>query len=265
MKLNFIKMQGLGNDFMVMDTIRQKIPLSTERIRQWGDRHFGIGFDQLLLVEPPKNASTDFYYRIFNFDGSESGQCGNGARCIARYIHDEKLSDKRQLKIQTYSSEMQTELHEDNQVSVSMGIPQISKIQLDTQHEFLSGEKYFVDMGNPHLVLFVPQFSGFSISEVALAATNSGDFPSGVNVEFVQVINPSHIRLRVYERGVGETLACGSGACAAVAVGQTLRLLDQQVTVDLLGGTLEISWKGNQNPIMMKGSAERVYSGAIEI
>jgi diaminopimelate epimerase len=280
MTLQFSKMHGLGNDFMVIDGVRQNLPandlpLPAERIRTLADRHFGIGFDQLLVVQPASAPGVDFRYRIFNADGSEVNQCGNGARCFARFVRDQGLTDKDSIRVETASGQMTLNLTDDGQVTVDMGAPRWTPkdIPLNASEEadtyfIVAGKQAFevgaVGLGNPHCVLLVENVDTAPVETVGPLLESHPDFPERVNVGFMQIVNRGHIRLRVFERGSGETLACGSGACAAVVVGQRRGFLDDTVQVDLPGGSLSICYTG-QGGILMTGPAAHVYDGRIEI
>lgn len=280
MTLQFSKMHGLGNDFMVIDGVRQNLPASdlplpAERIRALANRHFGIGFDQLLVVQPAAAPGVDFRYRIFNADGSEVNQCGNGARCFARFVRDQGLTDKDSIRVETASGQMTLILTDDGQVTVDMGAPRWAPkdIPLNADEEadsyfIVSGKQAFevgaVGLGNPHCVLLVENVDTAPVETVGPLLESHPDFPERVNVGFMQIVDRSHIRLRVFERGSGETLACGSGACAAVVVGQRRGFLDDTVQVDLPGGSLSIRYTG-QGGILMTGPAAHVYDGRIEI
>ncbi|BCV59890.1 diaminopimelate epimerase [Shewanella algae] len=274
--IHFTKMHGLGNDFMVVDGVTQNVYFSPEQIRRLADRNFGIGFDQLLLVEPPYDPDLDFHYRIFNADGSEVEQCGNGARCFARFVRNKGLTQKYKIKVSTSSGKMTLRLERDGNVTVNMGVPILDPARipfkakkaektylLPTEGQtFLCGA---VSMGNPHCVLEVEDVAATDVDVIGAQLTNHERFPKGVNVGFMQVINKGHIKLRVYERGAAETLACGSGACAAAVVGQLQGKLGNTVRVDLPGGTLTIKWEGEGKPLWMTGPAEQVYDGQIQI
>nr|WP_202752549.1 diaminopimelate epimerase [Bathymodiolus thermophilus thioautotrophic gill symbiont] len=274
MLINFTKMQGLGNDFMVIDAINQSISLSVMQIQKLSNRHFGVGFDQLLLVEKPEAHNNDFKYRIFNADGSEVGQCGNGARCFARFVVEKKLTNKRfdeEIVVETKESVITLLVRNNNEVVVAMGKPiwhskDIPFGQLDSVNAtyVVEGETLgVVSMGNPHAVLIVDDISQ-DIETIAKKIQNSVDFPAGVNVNFVSIMDRYNITLRVYERGVGETLACGSGACATVAYLQKINNIDaNEVTVELKGGKLSIDI--DNNGVNMRGSAEFVFEGQVDI
>jgi len=276
MHIHFSKMHGLGNDFVVIDNVTQNVYLSKEKIQQLADRHFGIGFDQLLLVEPPYDPDQDFHYRIFNADGSEVSQCGNGARCFARFVKNKGLINRNKIVVSTKSGKITLYIEKDGQVTVNMGVPLFEpamiplraqkqeKIYLIRHEEqtFFCGA---VSMGNPHCVLEVPNVDTANVAEVGALLTVHDRFPEKVNVGFMQILSPSHIRLRVYERGVGETLACGTGACAAVAIGQIQGKLEQDVRVDLPGGSLRIRWQGENASLKMTGPAEHIYDGQLTL
>ncbi len=269
-------MQGLGNDFVVIDAINQSINLTSEQIRHIADRHFGIGCDQLLLVEPAVSNSADFRYRIFNADGSEVAQCGNGARCFARFVRDKQLTDKNTVRVETHAGQLLLTFTGSGQITVNMGIPchAPDKIPLKTSQEAkaytltIDGVSHVfgaVSMGNPHAVLQVADISTAPVLTLGAALEKHPFFPERVNVGFMQIINPKHILLRVYERGAAETLACGSGACAAVVVGIEQGLLSDNVKVTLPGGNLDIQWQGRSKPVFMTGPALTVFEGNIEL
>ena len=274
--IHFSKMQGLGNDFVVIDAINQVIALSPEQICFMADRHFGIGFDQLLLVEKPVSANADFKYRIFNADGSEVAQCGNGARCFARFVRDKELTDLDEIRVDTNAGQLILSFTEDDLVKVNMGVPrhQPSEIPLLFEQETLNykvtvdgNELVFsaVSMGNPHAVILVDDVENTPVADWGRALESHELFPERANIGFMQVIDRQHIRLRVYERGAAETLACGSGACAAVVIGILKNCLDQDVNVELPGGQLAISWAGRGESVLMSGSATFVFDGIIDI
>jgi len=261
MKIHFSKMHGLGNDFVIIDAINQAIQLDTESIAQLANRHFGIGFDQLLLVEKPKNQQTDFYYRIFNADGQEVEQCGNGARCLARFVLDKGLTTKTSLKVETCNSALSLQINDDGYITANMGTPQISESQTI---ECNQTEMHFVpvNIGTPHAVTTVESLQTQVIKTVGEQLQKHPLFPKGVNVEFMKMMNPQEIQLRVYERGVGETLACGSGACAAIVAGIQQTVLQSPVTVNLPGGQLQIAWQGGDEAVYLTGPAETVFEGS---
>ncbi len=274
--INFTKMHGLGNDFVVIDATKKAFDLDAEQILQLSDRNFGIGFDQLLVVGLPITATADFKYRIFNADGSEVSQCGNGARCFARFVRDKKLSDKDEICVDTNAGQLTLRFDEDDLITVNMGVPRHApaEIPLIAEQEakfysvsFNNAEKAFgaVSMGNPHAVILVNDIKTAPVAELGKLLESHAMFPERVNVGFMQVVDRQHIKLRVYERGAAETLACGSGACAAVVIGIEQNLLDQEVWVDLPGGTLKIVWSGRGTPVFMTGPAVTVYDGAIQI
>lgn len=274
--IEFTKMHGLGNDFVVIDAINQSVSLQPEKIRSLADRHFGIGCDQLLLVENPVNPDADFKYRIFNADGSEVSQCGNGARCFARFVRDKKMTDKDEIRVDTNAGQLLLKFDEDGLITVNMGIPKHrpDEIPLKAPHEakFYSvvvnnSEKGFgaVSLGNPHAVLQVHDIKTAPVGELGPLLESHPDFPERANIGFMQVLNRSHIKLRVYERGTAETLACGSGACAAAIVGIEQNLLDHEVLVELPGGSLKINWPGRGQPVLMTGPAVSVFEGRIEL
>jgi diaminopimelate epimerase len=274
--INFTKMHGLGNDFVVIDAINQHIDLTPEQILLLSDRHFGIGFDQLLLVEKPLSTNADFKYRIFNADGGEVAQCGNGARCFARFVRDKKLSDKYEIRVDTNSGQLLLRFDDDNLITVDMGVPRHTPAEIPLLAEeesrfytvLVNGtEKAFgaVSMGNPHAVIQVTDVKTAPVAELGEALESHAFFPERVNVGFMQVVDRQHIKLRVYERGAAETLACGSGACAAVVIGIEHHLLDHTVSVDLPGGTLTINWLGRGEPVLMTGPATSVFEGRITL
>ncbi|NVJ59169.1 MAG: diaminopimelate epimerase [Gammaproteobacteria bacterium] len=276
MLISFAKMQGLGNDFMVVDTISQPIYFNESQIRKLADRHFGIGFDQLLLVEPPQQPNTDFHYRIFNADGKEVEQCGNGARCLARFVKTMGLTWKYKLRISTMKGIISARLHKDGNVTVDMGMPNFSPDKIPLRYaerakEYnieAEGVRYSVgsvSMGNPHCVYEVNDIKQAPVAKIGPLLCEHNVFPQKANVGFVERVSEKEINLRVYERGVGETLACGTGACAAVAVGISQQKLSNKVKVNLPGGRLTIDWEGENHPLYMTGPAEFVFEGQIEI
>lgn len=274
--LEFTKMHGLGNDFVVIDAINQQCALSAEQCRYIADRHFGIGCDQILLVEPAQDRNTDFHYRIFNADGSEVEQCGNGARCFAGFVRAKGLTDKQSINVGTRSGNIRLYLEEGGLVRVNMGapvldpplIPFLAESRNSSYPIEVNGQQLeigAVSMGNPHAVIRVAAVATAAVSEIGPALENHPQFPQRVNVGFMQIVERSHIRLRVYERGTGETLACGTGACAAVVAGIIQGLLDQEVQVTLPGGDLMIKWEGSSQPVWMSGPAATVFEGRIEL
>lgn len=274
--LQFTKMHGLGNDFVVIDAINQAVNLSPEQIRFMADRHFGVGFDQLLLVEKPESANADFKYRIFNADGSEVSQCGNGARCFARFVREKGLFAGDEIIVDTDSGQLVLTLSDNDSVTVNMGIPKHkpTEIPLRADQEAqaysveINGESVefgAVSMGNPHAIIQVDDVNLAPVAELGKTLESHALFPERANIGFMQLINRQRIKLRVYERGAGETLACGSGACAAVVVGIGQNLLANEVTADLLGGQLRISWAGRGQPVFMTGPARTVFDGKIAL
>jgi len=276
MSSNFTKMHGLGNDFIVLDATVEAIELSTDIIQRLADRHLGIGFDQLLMVEASPVADCDFRYRIFNCDGSEVEQCGNGARCFAKFVTDKKLSKKREIPVLTAGGRIVLTLEADAQVTVDMGQPELAPAKIpfvsDTQqvnyhHNIVGRNLNFaaVSMGNPHAVITVDDIDTADVEVIGSAFQNDPIFPSQVNVGFIQIVDRKTIRLRVYERGVGETMACGSGACAAIVAGHLQGLLDDTVTVILPAGNLRINWSGENSVVKMTGPATTVYHGTVTV
>lgn len=276
MLLKFTKMQGLGNDFVVIDAIRQKVSLTPAKIRQLADRHFGVGCDQVLLVESAHQAHADFRYRIFNADGSEVAQCGNGARCFARFVREQGLCDKDEVQVDTDAGRLVLRFGEGDLVTVNMGIPRHApaEIPFAAAEERISYEVDIesrnvsfgaVSMGNPHAVLVVDAVDTAPVASLGPRLENHPLFPEKVNVGFMQVVDEHHVRLRVFERGTGETLACGSGACAAAVVGIEQALLHTPVMVDLPGGSLAIEWQGRGHPVFMTGPAITIFEGTIEL
>lgn len=276
MTINFTKMHGLGNDFVVFDAINQKIDLSSEQVRALADRRFGIGCDQLLLVESPQQPGVDFRYRIFNADGSEVQQCGNGARCFARFVREKGLTDKDDIVVETASGIITLYIEGGDQVRVNMGIPDFSpgSLPFSAEREQLVYEVPLddenlrigaVSMGNPHAVLQVEDVTFAPVEQMGPRLESHPLFPERVNVGFMQVVDKGAIRLRVYERGSAETLACGTGACAAVAVGHRWGLLGDEVCVSLPGGELTIRWRGEGEELWMIGPATTVFEGTINL
>ena len=276
MKLYFSKMHGLGNDFMVVDGVTQKVYFTPEIIRRLADRHFGIGFDQLLLVEPPYDPEQDFHYRIYNADGSEVQQCGNGARCFARFVRLKGLTNRDRIAVSTMSGRIVLQLEPDNQVTVNMGVPEFEPAKVPFRAQ--KAEKTYllrveeqtvmcgvVSMGNPHCVLEVESVKSAPVESLGPLLESFDRFPERVNVGFMEVVSAGEVRLRVYERGTGETLACGTGACAAAVIGMSQGKLVERVRVHLPGGSLQIAWKGPGTPVYMTGPAEHVFDGEIEL
>ncbi|HFD79877.1 MAG TPA: diaminopimelate epimerase [Gammaproteobacteria bacterium] len=276
MQLQFTKMQGLGNDFVVIDAVRQPVELTPEQIRHLANRRFGIGCDQVLLVEPSPREDADFGYRIFNADGGEVEQCGNGARCFARFVRAKGLSDKDRIRVVTAAGLIELRIEEDDRVTVDMGVPRLEPADIPFEapqraplHALsVAGETVelgVVSMGNPHAVLQVPHVDSAPVERLGPLIERHPRFPRRVNVGFMEIVDRRHIRLRVYERGSGETLACGSGACAAVVSGRIRALLDETVDVELRGGHLVVSWGGEGKPVLMTGPASFVFEGKIEL
>lgn len=276
MLLRFTKMHGLGNDFMVIDLVTQHAQLSPRLIRQWSDRYTGVGFDQLLVVEPPGNPDVDFRYRIFNADGSEVEQCGNGARCFARFVQDKRLTAKSRIEVETASGVITLQVRRDGQVTVNMGVPRLAPVEVPFQadgealgHPLEVGGRTLdvsvLSMGNPHCVTLVEDLASCPVAELGPLIESHPRFPQRVNAGFMQVLDAQQARLRVYERGVGETQACGTGACAAAVAGIRRGLLRSPVNIRLPGGTLKIEWAGDGQPVMMTGPASRVYEGQIRV
>lgn len=279
MLLRFSKMHGLGNDFMVVDLVTQHFAFRPELVRQLSDRKFGIGFDQLLIVETPSNPDVDFRYRIFNADGSEVEQCGNGARCFARFVHDARLTAKNPIKVETNSGIIELNIGDDNEVIVNMGKARFSPEALpfaaateQDQYQIdvpLNDGRYqatvgAVSMGNPHCVMQVEDIHSDMVNQLGPEIENHEQFPKRVNAGFMQIKNRHEMDLRVYERGAGWTLACGTGACAAMVTAHKWGLVDDEVQVNLPGGSLTISWDG-EGDVVMKGPAERVFEGRIQV
>ena len=286
-RIRFTKMQGAGNDFVVLDETRQPLNLSRAQYRFLADRHFGVGADQILTVRPAPNPDVDFEYVIHNADGGEVEQCGNGSRCFVRYVVDHGLTDKRRIRVQTRGGVIAPALGDDGEVTVDMGQPvfELARVPFDASQARRepsgSWEKWalggtgtgllatvsvaLVSMGNPHAVLIVDDSEAAPVASLGPAVQQHPGFVQGVNVGFLQVLAPDHVRLRVYERGAGETLACGSGACAAVVAGTRLGLLRGPVRVDTHGGVLHIDWAGGDAPVRMRGPAVSVFEGEIDI
>jgi diaminopimelate epimerase len=276
MTIKFTKMHGAGNDFVVIDGVRQSIGLSPEQLRFIADRHFGIGCDQILLVEKSQRDDADFRYRIFNADGSEVEQCGNGARCFVRFVHDQKLTAKREIVVETKSGLISPSLAGDGRVTVNMGAPIFDPSQIpfvSDSHEVIQPLQLAnetvqitaVSMGNPHAVQVVADIEAAPVGTQGPLIELHPRFPRRVNAGYMQIVDREHIRLRVFERGSGETLSCGSGACAAVVAGIRRKLLDNTVQVATRGGMLTITWAGERSPVMMTGPAIKVFEGEINL
>ena len=275
-KLAFTKMHGLGNDFVVIDAVRQPIRLTEAQVRYLADRHFGIGCDQLLIVEPAQTPDVDFRYRIFNADGGEVEQCGNGARCFARFVFEQGLTDKREIRVETAKGLITPRLEDDGTVTVDMGVPVLTPAEVP----FVSDSDAYVQpldvagrtvaitavsMGNPHAVQVVADVDTAPVAETGPLIEHHPRFPARVNAGFLQVVDAHRVRLRVFERGAGETLACGTGACAAVVAGILRELVVSPVTVETRGGELTIAWDGVGTPVRMTGPAVTVFSGEIAL
>ncbi len=276
MRLRFTKMHGLGNDFIVIDAINQRVNLSTKQIQALSDRRFGIGCDQLLIVEAPKNPDADFYYRIFNYDGSEVENCGNGARCFAKFVRDRQLTGKSTIVVDTLCGRMSLAVQNNNLVTVDMGVPVLNPSDIPyiangrqtTYPLKLSNDIIYISaisMGNPHAVTLVDDVETALVETQGPEIEAHSDFPNKVNAGFMAVKSRKEIDLRVYERGVGETLACGTGACAAVVAGRLQKQLDSKVVVNLPGGALTIEWAGEGHSVMMSGPATSVFHGQVTI
>ncbi|MDO8812130.1 MAG: diaminopimelate epimerase [Gallionella sp.] len=274
MLLKFTKMHGAGNDFVVLDGVRQQIDLSPEQLRLLADRHFGVGCDQVLLVEKARHEDADFRYRIFNADGGEVEQCGNGARCFARFVHDQQLTPKREITVETKSGLIRPRLESDGRVTVDMGAPvfDAALILFDggsgaaSEPLNVAGEMLEISalsMGNPHAVQVVADVGHAPVEKLGPLIEHHPRFPKRVNAGFMQVMDRQHVRLRVYERGSGETLSCGTGACAAAVAGIRRGLLDSPVNVATRGGALIIAWGGEGQPVLMTGPAITVFEGEI--
>lgn len=275
-KLAFSKMHGLGNDFVMIDAVRQDIRLTGDQVRWLADRHFGVGCDQLLVVEPAQSPGVDFRYRIFNADGGEVEQCGNGARCFARFVFEQGLSDKREIRVETKKGIITPRLEDDGMVTVDMGVPVLKPADVP----FVSDSDAWVQpldvagttvaitavsMGNPHAVQVVADVDSAPVAEQGPLIEHHPRFPARVNAGFLQVVDEHHVRLRVFERGAGETLACGTGACAAVVAGILRGLVASPVRVATRGGELTIAWGGVGTPVMMTGPAVTVFTGELTL
>ena len=276
MKIRFTKMQGLGNDFVVLDAVRHNFVPTPAQARFLADRHFGVGCDQILVVEKPSHDGVDFGYRIFNADGGEVEQCGNGARCFARYVSEQGLSAKREIRVATRAGIIAPRLENNGEVTVDMGAPRFAPAEIPFQSDSaavvqplqVGGHRVdisVVSMGNPHAVKVVDDVDAAPVAGDGPLIESHPRFPQRANAGFMQIVDRHAIRLRVYERGAGETLACGSGACAAVVAGIRRGLLDSPVRVTMRGGDLSIAWAGSGQPVMMTGPAVSIFSGEIEI
>ncbi|MAJ42547.1 MAG: diaminopimelate epimerase [Oceanospirillales bacterium TMED91] len=279
MRIQFTKMHGLSNDFVVIDAVSQHVNLRASQIQKLADRHTGIGFDQLLLIEPPSRPDADFDYRIFNSDGGEVEHCGNGARCFAKFVTDRELTSKPVITVNTARGLIELELTDLGLVRVNMGqpvldpnaLPYAGPAELDASQtvalDIPFDQKQFglISMGNPHAVCIVDSVDSIAVEDIGRAVQMLPQFPDSVNVGFVDIVSRTEIRLRVYERGAGETLACGTGACAAVAYARLLEQLDSQASVATRGGNLQIEWQGIGHDLMMTGPAESVFEGEFRL
>ncbi|MBA58682.1 MAG: diaminopimelate epimerase [Gammaproteobacteria bacterium] len=277
MSIRFSKMHGLGNDFVIIDLISQTWEIRTENVIKLSDRKTGIGFDQLLTVSPPKNPELDFLYRIYNADGSEAEQCGNGARCLLKFVLDHRLTFKKKIRLETKRRPITCVLEDNGQITVDMGEPQFKPKQIpqlaDTEEEYYLELKEIekrlvlttVNLGNPHAVIEVTEIENYPVEKYGSIVSTHSTFPEGINVGFMEVVSSDRIKLRVFERGVGETSSCGTAACAAVASGIKRGKLKPEVVVDQIGGELKIKWFGSESPLMMTGPASNVYEGEIDI
>jgi len=279
MRIQFTKMHGLGNDFVVIDAVSQHVNLRASQIQKLANRHTGVGFDQLLLIEPPSRPDADFDYRIFNSDGGEVEHCGNGARCFAKFVTDRELTSKPVITVNTARGLIELELTDLGLVRVNMGqpvldlnaLPYVGPPELDASQtvalDIPFDQKQFglISMGNPHAVCIVDSVDSIAVEDIGRAVQMLPQFPDSVNVGLVEIVSRTEIRLRVYERGAGETLACGTGACAAVAYARLLEQLDSQVSVATRGGNLQIEWQGIGHDLMMTGPAESVFEGEFRL
>ena len=274
MELKFTKMHGLGNDFVVIDAINQQVDLDSSQVRHIADRRHGVGCDQLLLVEKSLQPDSEFRYRIFNANGGEVEQCGNGARCFARFVRAKGLTDATRIPVDTSSGRIELIVQDDDNVTVDMGAPRLdpeaipfeATVRAPRYAISVNGETLeigAVSMGNPHAVLEVPHIDTAPVAKLGPLLESHTRFPNHVNVGFMEIVDRNRIRLRVFERGAGETLACGSGACAAVVTGRVQGLLDDKVTTELRGGDLVVSWQGDDHPVLMTGPATFVFEGTI--
>lgn len=276
MKVKFTKMHGAGNDFVVIDAINQRIELTASQVREIADRHLGVGCDQLLLVERPTREDADFRYRIFNANGSEVEQCGNGARCFVRFVHDHGLTQQREIRVETLNGLITPRLEADGRVTVNMGAPQFEPETIP----FIAAQRALtyalevdgiivdvsvLSMGNPHAVQIVDNVDTAPVVQMGALIESHPRFPRHVNAGFMQIVDAGHIRLRVFERGSGETLSCGSGACAAVVAGITRGLLQPEVEVETRGGMLSLAWAGGNSPVWMTGPTANVFEAELTL
>jgi len=276
MNISFSKMHGLGNDFIVINAIDQPLSLDSDTIVRLADRHRGIGCDQILIVEAARSAEFDFFYRIFNADGSEVAQCGNGARCFARFVRDQGLSDQDCIKVETLSGAMTLQIETDGQITVNMGVPRFEPSEIPLQAEQRQDsypltidnqqvEFGAVSIGNPHAVIRVDDINSAPVASLGAVLESHEIFPQRANIGFIEVVDNNQLKLRVYERGAGETEACGSGACAAMIIARQQGWVSDSVTVNLRGGMLRICWKGEGEPVWMTGPATHVFDGHITL
>ncbi len=276
MRVSFTKMHGAGNDFVVFDGVNQRVNLTPIQIRRLADRRFGVGCDQVLLVERTTTPGADFRYRIFNANGGEVEQCGNGARCFGRFVRDRGLTDKDEMAVETLGGLIRPRLEPDGEVSVDMGVPRFDPREVpfeaparaplyDLEVDGQTVQVSVLSMGNPHAVQLVPDVDAAPVNTQGAKIERHPRFPKRVNAGYMQIVDRRHVRLRVYERGVGETLACGSGACAAVVAGRQRGLLDDTVKVTLPGGTLTVSWEGEGRPVRLAGPAVAVFEGTLDL
>ena len=276
MEYHFTKMHGIGNDFVVFDTFTQSLTLTREQVRHITDRNFGIGCDQVLLLEPSEDNTADVRYRIFNADGGEVMQCGNGARCVAIYLREKELVDKRTITAKTGAGQLVLQIEDDDEVTVNMGVPDFepatipfNAVEREDEYRIILGEEEIefgaVSMANPHAVITVDNVDAAKVNKIGPAIQQSGLFPKGVNVGFIQILNKQAFKLRVYERGSGETLACGSGACAAMVIACQQGYLEGTIDAELRGGHLTLRWAGEGEPVYMTGPATIVFEGKIRL
>jgi len=266
MRLAFTKMEGAGNDFVVLDCTRRPFTLSRAQLRRLADRHYGVGCDQVLVVEPPRGPDADFRYRIFNADGGEVEACGNGARCFVRFVHERGLTARREIRVETLAGTIVPRLEDDGEASVEMGVPRWSEPLVETLD--VDGERValaLVSIGNPHAVQFVADLARAPVATQGPRIAHHARFPGGVNAGYAELRDRHAMALRVWERGTGETLSCGSGACAAVVAALLLGRADSPVSVATRGGTLTVTWAGGDNALRLKGPARTVFEGSIDI
>ncbi len=251
-------MQALGNDFVVFETITQDIPVSADLIEKMADRHFGIGCDQVLVIGQSQNKNADFDYRIYNSDGSSARQCGNGARCVGLFIQQKKLSSKKNIVLSTFEHLTHVDIHDLENISVDIGVPQFDQEKMQQLHIGV------LSIGNPHAIIEVKDVGASDVDTIGKTYNAHPLFPEGVNVSFCQIVSKNNVKLRVFERGSGETLACGSAACATMAYLRSLNLIDESVQIELPGGILRVSWAGGKHPIILTGSAHHVFTGVYQ-